>query len=79
MAAHQARPDNANADKPRDVHWKTAIGISGYAFSTSDVDITFRGLELVVIADEDQGRPLTRGQFSGGAVMCMGACVCWFR
>ena len=47
--ANQTRPDIANAvravaryaNQPREVHWRTAIGIFEYVFSTSDFDITF--------------------------------------
>ena len=56
--ANQTRSDVANAvravakfaNQPRDVHWRTAIGILEYIFSTSDFGITLQkgsGLELV--------------------------------
>ena len=88
--ANQTRPDIANAvravaryaNKPREVHWKTAIGILEYVFSTSDFGITFQrgsGLELVAFADADYASKATdRRSVSGGAIMCAGACVCWF-
>ena len=51
-------------------------------FSTSDFGITFqRGsqLELVACADANySGKAADRRSVSGGAVMCAGACVCWF-
>ena len=62
--ANHTRPDIANAVRavarktnlPREIHWKTAVGVIEYAFSTSDFGITFQrgsGLELVVYADAD--------------------------
>ena len=63
------------------VHWSTANGILEYAFS-SDFGITFQkgsGLELVAFADAGYASKATdRRSVSGGAVMCAGACVCWF-
>ena len=69
------------ANKPREVHWKTAIGILEYVFSTSDFGITFQsgsGLELVAFVDCDYASKATARSVSGGAIMCAGACVCWF-
>ena len=62
--ANQTRPDIANAvravttyaNQPRELHWRTAIGILAHVFSTSDFGITFQkgsGLELVAFADAD--------------------------
>ena len=69
-------------NSPREIHWKTAVGILEYVFFTSDFDITFqRGsrLELVAYADADYGsKAIDRRSVSSGAVMCAGACVCWF-
>ena len=56
------------ANQPRELHWRTAIGILAHVFSTSDFGITFQkgsGLELVAFADADYAiiaKPLT-GQF----------------
>ena len=37
------------------------------------------GLELAAYADADYAsNAIDRGSVSGGAVMCAGACVCWF-
>ena len=67
---------------PREVHWKTAVGISEYVFFTSDFGITLQrgsGLELVAYADADYASKATdRKSVSGEAAMCAGACVCWF-
>ena len=89
--ANQTRPDIANAvravarsaNQPREVHWRTAIGILEYVFSTSDFIITFQkgsGLELVAFADADYASKAAdrRSVSGGGAIMCAGACVCWF-
>ena len=88
--ANQTRPDIANsvravaryANKPREVHRRTAIGILEYVLSASHFGITFQrgsGLELVVYADADYAsKAADRRSVSGGAVMRVGACVCWF-
>ena len=90
LLANQKRPDIANAvravaryaNQPRDVHWSTTIGSLEDVFGTSDLGVTFqrgRGLELVGFADADYTSKATdRRSVSGGAVMCAGACVCWF-
>ena len=69
-------------NSPTAIHWKTAVGILEYVFFTSDFGITFQrgsGLELVAYADADYASNATdRRSVSGGAVMCAGACVCWF-
>ena len=55
--ANQTRPDVANAvravaryaNQPREVHWRTAIGILEYVFSMGDFCVSFQkgsGLEL---------------------------------
>ena len=53
-----------------------------YVFSTSDFGIAFQrgsGLELVAYADANYAsKAADRRSISGGAVMCAGACVCWF-
>ena len=88
--ANQTRPDIANAvravlrdtNSPRKIHWETTVGILEYVFFTIDFGITFqRGkrLDLVDYADADYASNATdRRPVSGGAVMCAGACVCWF-
>ena len=88
--ANQTRPDIANAvravaryvNKPREVHWRTAIGILEDVISTSDFGMTFQkgsGLELVAFADAGYASKATdRRSVSGAATMCAGACMCWF-
>ena len=70
------------ANKPSEVHWRTAIGILGYVFSTSDFGIMFEkgsGLELVAFADADYASKANdRGSVYGGARMCTRGRVCWF-
>ena len=73
--ANQTRPDTANAvravaryaNQPRELHWRTAIGILEYVFSTSDFGVTFQkgnGLKLVAFAELTMlAKPLTGGQF----------------
>ena len=62
--ANATRPDIANAvrvvaryaNQPKEVHWRTAIGMLEYVFSTSDFSIMFQkgsGLELIAFADAD--------------------------
>ena len=69
-------------NSPREIHWKTALGILEYVFFTSGFGITFQrgsGLELVAYADADYASKATdRRSVSGVAVMCARACVCWF-
>ena len=81
---NQTRPDIANVvralarytNSPREVHWKTAVGILEYVFFSSDFGITFqRGSGLDLVADADYASKAMRS-VSGGAVMCVGACVC---
>ena len=77
--ANQTRPDIANAvravarhtNSPKEIHWKTAVGIIEYVFFTRDFSNTFQrgsGLELVAYADEDYApaRPLIGGRFPVG-------------
>ena len=76
--ANQTRVDIANAvravakytNSPREIHWKTAVGILEYVFFTSDFVITFQrgsGLELVAYADADYAsKPLIGGRFPVG-------------
>ena len=90
----QTRPDIANAVRavarycagPREMHWKTALGILAYVKGkgTSGYGITFQrglmnGLLMQVFADAEYARKASdRRSVSGGVIMCGGACVCWF-
>ena len=76
--ANQTGPDIANAvravaryaNKPREVQWRTAIGILEYVFSTSDFGMTFHkgsGLELVAFADADYASKTTEACSGRGA------------
>ena len=88
--ANQTQPDVPNAvtavaryaNTPKEVHWGTTNGVLEYVLSTSDFGITFqrgRGLELVAYTDANNaGKAADRRSVSRGAVMCAGACVCWF-
>ena len=90
--ANQTRPDIANAVRavarycaePREIHWKTALGILAYIKGTSGYGITFqRGLMdmllMQVFADADYASEATDGRsVPGGLIMCGGACVQWF-
>ena len=88
--ANQTRPDIASAviaveryaDQPREVHWRTAIGVLQYAHFTSDFGIMFHkgsGVEMVAFADDDYAsKAADRRSISGRAVTCAGACVHWF-
>ena len=83
--ANQTRPDIADAEravtryanKPREVHWRTAIGIVHNLF------LDFRnalqkgsGLGLEAFADANYASKATdRRSVSGDVVMCAGACV----
>ena len=70
------------ANKPREVHWRTAVGILEYVFSTSESGNTFQkcsGLGLVAFADTDYAsKDAHRRSVSGEAIMCAGACVLVF-
>ena len=83
------RPDISNAVRsvtrycstPKAIRWKAALGILAYTNGTSDFGITHqRGtLALEVFADADYASKATdRISVPGGAIMCGGACVCWF-
>ena len=90
LLANQTRPDIANAVRvvaryakmPKEVHWRAAIVILEYAFSTSDIGFTNprdSGLELLTYENTNYaGKPADKRSVSGGAAMCAGACVCWF-
>ena len=84
--ANQTRPDIANAvravaryaNKRREVHWKTAIGILEYVFSTSDFGITFQrgsGLELIAFMLTMLVKLLTGGLCLVG-LLCVRGLVC---
>ena len=86
------RPDISNAVRsvarycsaPKAVHWKSALGILAYVNGTCGFGITYQrgttvGISLEVFADADYAsRATDRRSVSGGAMMCAGACVCWF-
>ena len=90
--AISTRPDISNAVRsvarycsaPKAVHWKSALGILAYVNGTCGFGITYqRGttvcISLEVFADADYStRATERRSVSGGAIMCAGACVCWF-
>ena len=90
--AISTRPDISNAVRsvsrycstPKAIHWKAALGILAYINSTSDFGITYQrgtlaSISLEVFADADYASKATdRRSVSGGAIMCGGACVCWF-
>ena len=90
--AISTRPDISNAVRsvarycsaPKAIHWKSALGILAYIKGTLDVGLTYQrgtkaGCSLEVFADADYASKVTdRRSVSGGAIMCGGACVCWF-
>ena len=69
---------------PKAVHWKSTLGILAYINGTCGFGITYQrgitvGISLEVFADADYAsRATDRRSVSGGAIMCAGACVCWF-
>ena len=69
---------------PEDAHWKAALGILAYINGTSGFGIIFQRetitcISLEVFEDADYAsKAADRRSVSGGAVMCGGACVCWF-
>ena len=85
-------PDISNAvgsvarycSTPKVIHWKAALGILAYINGTSDFGITCQretlaSISLEVFADPDYASKATdRRSVSGGAILCGGACVCWF-
>ena len=85
-------PDISNAVRsvarycsaPEAIHWKSALGILAYINGTCSFGITYQGGTTVgnyleVFADADYASKATdRRSVSGGAIMCAGACVCWF-
>ena len=90
--AISTRPDISNAVRsvarycsaPKATHWKSMLGILAYIKGTSDFGLTYQrgtiaGVSLEVFADADYASKATdRRSVSGGAIMCGGACVCWF-
>ena len=84
--ANQTRPDIAKevravaryANKPREVHWSTAIGISEYVFGTSE--FRYYVSEGQWARADCAGKATNRRSVSRetGTVMCAGAWVCWF-
>ena len=90
--AISTRPDISNAVRsvarycsaPKAVHWKSALGIVAYINGTCGFGITYQrgttvGISLEVSADADYAsRATDRWSVSGGAIMCAGACWCWF-
>ena len=65
------RPVVRYTNSPREIHWKTAVGILDDVFFMSDLGITFQrdsGLELVAYVDADYASKATdRRSVSGGA------------
>ena len=90
--AISTRPDIYNAVRsvarycsaPKAVHWKSALGILAYINGTCGFGITYQrgttvGISLECFADADYAsRATDRRYVSGGAIMCGGACACWF-
>ena len=90
--AISTRPDISNAVRsvarygstPKAIHWKAVLGILAYINGTSDFGIAYQretltSISLEVFADADYASKATdRRSVSGGAIMCEGACVCWF-
>ena len=90
--AISTRPDISNAVRsvarycsaPKVVHWKSALDILAYISGTCGFHITYQlgttvSVSLEDFADADYAsRATDRGSVSGGAIMCAGACVCWF-
>ena len=90
--AISTRPDISNAVRSfvrycsalKAVHWKAAFGILAYINGTCGFNITYQRGTTVSISLEDfadadyASRGTDRRSVSGGAIMCAGACVCWF-
>ena len=86
------RPEISNAVRsvakycsaPKAIHWKSALGILANINGTCGCSITYQrgtsiGISLEVFADADYASKATdRRSVSGGAILCGGACVCWF-
>ena len=90
--ATSTRPDISNAVRsvtrycstPKVIHRRVALGILVDINGTSGFGITYQreislGISLEVFTDADCASKATdRRSVSGGAIMCGGACVCWF-
>ena len=90
--AISTRPDISNTVRsvarycsaPKAIDWKSALGVMAYINGTRGFDITYQrgttvGISIGVFADADYANKATdRRSVSGGAIMCGGACVCWF-
>ena len=90
--AISTRPDISNVVRsvarycsaPKSVHWKSVLGILAYINGTCGSGITYQrgttvGISLEAFADANYASKATdRRSESGGAIMCAGACVCWF-
>ena len=86
------RPDISNAVRsvasycsaPKAIHSNSVLGIFAYINGSCGFGITYQqgtsaGISLEVFADADYASKETdRRSVSGGAIMCGGACVCWF-
>ena len=66
------------------IHWNAALDILAYINDTPGFGVVYQretssGISLEVFADADCATKVTdRRSVSGGAIMCGGACVCWF-
>ena len=76
------RPD---ISMPKPIHWKAALGILAHINDTSGFGITYQSgtlasVSLEFFGDADYASKATdrRSVSGGGAIMCGGACVCWF-
>ena len=92
LLAIQTRPDITNAVRavvrycasPKQVHWKTGLGILGYLCRTRWMGITFQrdvvdSYSMQVLVDADYASKATdRRSVSGSLAMCGGGCVSWF-
>ena len=90
--AISTRPDISNAVRsvaryystPKVIHCKATLRILAYSNGTSGFGITYQrgtlgSISLEVFADASYASKATdRRSVSGGAIMCRGACVCWF-
>ena len=69
---------------PKAVHWILALDILAYIRGTCGFGIRYQrgttvGISLELFADADYAsRATDRRSVSGGAILCGGACVCWF-
>ena len=71
---------------PKAIHWKSALGILAHINDTCGFGITYqRGTSVGIFLKSflpTQTMPASkatdRRSVSGGTIMCVGACVCWF-